>query len=130
MLDPPSADLAAQTYRVGLFDREGPSVWDNHWYGGHHLPGYSVLFPPLGALLGLRLAGALSLVGATAAFAALAGAGSTRAPPAPPRPGSPSRMAATVVSGRLPFALGVAVGHGGAARRCTPAPAGRRRWAR
>ena len=66
VLDPPSADLAAQTYRVGLFDREGWIAWDNGWYGGHHLPGYSVLFPPLASLLGLQLVAALSVVGATA----------------------------------------------------------------
>ena len=25
-------------------------MWDAQWYGGHHLPGYSVLFPPLARL--------------------------------------------------------------------------------
>ena len=72
VLDPPSADLAAQTYRVGLFDHEGWAVWDNHWYGGHHLPGYSVLFPALGSWLGLHVVAALSLVAGTAAFTRLA----------------------------------------------------------
>ena len=28
--------------------------WDANWYAGHHLLGYSVLFPPLGAALGVR----------------------------------------------------------------------------
>ena len=52
VLDPASADLAAQEYRVDLFDAEGLGLWDNGWYSGHHLPGYSLLFPPLGSLLG------------------------------------------------------------------------------
>src|SRR5439155_11898457 len=68
---PMSADLAAQTYRAALFDRAGFMLWDNAWYGGHPLPGYSVLFPPLGALLGVRLVGALSAVAAAALFGAL-----------------------------------------------------------
>src|SRR3954447_10656968 len=69
---PASADLAAQVYRAGLFQRAGWLLWDNAWYGGHPLPGYSVLFPPVGALLGVRLAGALSVVAAAALFGALA----------------------------------------------------------
>lgn len=100
LLDPPSADLAAQTYRTGLFERVGWAAWDNHWYGGHHLPGYSVLFPPLGAALGAGTVAALSVVGATAAVARLA--------PAPAASWFAAGMAATVVSGRLAFALGAA----------------------
>lgn len=110
VLDPPSADLAAQTYRVDLFDREGWIAWDNQWYGGHHLPGYSVLFPPLASLLGIEVVAALSLVAATAAFARLAarwlGGGAATAAAAWFAVG----MAATLVSGRLAFALGAAAG--------------------
>ena len=64
LLDPPSADLAAQTYRTWLFEHAGWTVWDNGWYAGHHVPAYSVLFPPLAALLGPRVVGALSAVAA------------------------------------------------------------------
>jgi len=110
ILDPPSADLAAQTYRVGLFDREGFALWDNSWYGGHHLPGYSVVFPPLASLLGLHVVAALSLVGATAAFTRLArrwvAAGSAGLAGC----WFVAGMAGTIVSGRLAFALGAAVG--------------------
>jgi hypothetical protein len=65
-------DLAAQSYRVGLFQREGFAIWDNNWYAGHHLPGYSLLFPPLGGLLGMRLVGLLSAVLAAFCFARIA----------------------------------------------------------
>ena len=47
IVDPRTPDLAAQVYRVGLFQQLGFAVWDEHWYGGHDLPGYSLLFPPL-----------------------------------------------------------------------------------
>ena len=85
MLAPPSADLAAQEYRA---DSRPRSLWDNGWYGGHHMPGYSVLFPPLAALLGPRLVGALSAVGAAWLFERLVARRSTAR--AWPRCGSPS----------------------------------------
>ncbi len=72
LVGPRTADLAAQTYRVWLFAQDGPLLWDNSWYGGHHLPGYSLVFPPLGALLGTRLVGLLAAVAATGLFAELA----------------------------------------------------------
>jgi hypothetical protein len=103
VLSPPSADLAAQDYRATL----GLVLWDNGWYGGHHMPGYSVLFPPLAALLGPRLVGALSAVAAAWLFERLV------------RDLDGGRLAAlwfavasvtSLVTGRLTFALGVAVG--------------------
>ena len=45
LLAPPSADLAAADYRSELFSHSGLTLWDNAWYGGHHLPAYSVLAP-------------------------------------------------------------------------------------
>ena len=59
LVDPRTPDLAAQVYRVGLFEHGGFAVWDEHWYAGHALPGYSLLFPPLASLLGLRVLAAL-----------------------------------------------------------------------
>lgn len=107
-IDPPSADLAAQTYRAGLFERAGLLVWDNAWYGGHHMPGYSLLFPPLAALLGPRVVGVLAAVAAGWLFERIAaehfGARGARV-------GSLWFAAATgvnLLTGRLTFALGVA----------------------
>lgn len=111
VLDPPSADLAAQMYRSELFEREGFVLWDNAWYSGHHMPGYSVLFPPLGALLGPRLVGAVSAVAAAALFERIAAEHfGERA-----RVGALWFGAATavnLVTGRLAFALGMAVALG------------------
>jgi hypothetical protein len=66
--DPRTPDLAAQVYRVGLFQQFGFRVWDNNWYAGHQLPGYSLLFPPLASLLGMRLLGAVSVLASSVLF--------------------------------------------------------------
>jgi hypothetical protein len=105
---PDSADHAAQVFRSGLFDSQGFAAWDNFWFGGHHLPGYGLLLPALGALIGPRLVGVLSAVIASLLFSAIAYQ----------RFGDRARLGvawfamATSISlftGRLTFALGVAV---------------------
>ena len=68
LLAPPSADLAAQLYRAHLVSAGGFSIWDNGWYGGQSLPGYSVLAPALFSLLGAQLAAGLAAVGTAAIF--------------------------------------------------------------
>ena len=72
IVDPLTPDMAAASYRVSLFAGHGFSVLDANWYGGHDLPGYSLLFPPLGALLGLRAVAALSVIASSVLFARLA----------------------------------------------------------
>ena len=72
LLDPHSADLAAQRYRAGLVEEAGLGLWDNGWFAGHHTPAYSVLFAPLGAAIGVGVAGALASPAAAALFACLA----------------------------------------------------------
>ena len=110
IVQPPSGDLAAATYRSELFARVGLTLWDNGWYGGHYLPGYSLLAPALGALLGNRLLLALATVAAAGLFGLIV----QRAFPA-----GGARIAAgsfalgagvTMLSGRVAFGLGVAVG--------------------
>lgn len=71
LVAPVSTDLAAAGYRSDLFSRAGLTLWDNGWYGGHHLLAYSLLSPPLGALLGPQLLGALSMTAASALFGLL-----------------------------------------------------------
>jgi MFS family permease len=68
LVDPRTPDLAAQVYRAGLFEHIGFAVWDEHWYAGHALPGYSLLFPPLASLLGLRVLAACSVILSAALF--------------------------------------------------------------
>jgi len=109
---PPSADLAAASYRSNLFSRVGFTLWDNSWYGGHHLPAYSLLSPALGALLGTHLLAALSVTAATALFGALL-AGQFPRPVA--RAGEAwfaAGVSVALLSNRVPFDLGLAVGIG------------------
>jgi len=61
-------DYAASTYRVDGFGDHGLVLWDTAWYGGNYPLGYSVLFPPLGALLGLALTGVVSAAVCTWCF--------------------------------------------------------------
>ncbi len=71
LVEPRTPDLAAQVYRVSLYRHLGFTVWDEHWYAGHHLPGYSLTFPPLAALLGMRTVAVLSLLLSAGLFEAL-----------------------------------------------------------
>lgn len=106
---PPSVDLAAQLFRCELFASHGFLAWNNYWYGGHYLLGYSVLFPPLGAAVGATVVGGFAAVAATGLFGLLVGRHYS----------SGARLATLwfgagtitmLLSGRLTFALGVAIG--------------------
>lgn len=108
---PPSTDLAAQTFRAQLFEESGFALFNTAWYGGHHTLGYSVVFPPLAWLLGVREAGALAAVAAAGLFAVLARR----------RFGEAALLASVwfalgastwLFTGRLTFLLGVAIGLG------------------
>lgn len=49
---PPSQDYATGHFRAELASR-GVSLWNNLWFGGHHLPAYGVVSPTLGGLFGV-----------------------------------------------------------------------------
>jgi hypothetical protein len=59
LTQPRTSDFAVQVFRAGLVEREGLAVWNGAWYAGHHALAYSLLTPPLSALLGPALVGAL-----------------------------------------------------------------------
>ena len=106
IMDPLSADHAAQTFRTELFEQSGPVVWNNYWFGGHYLPSYSLISPALGAWIGFRLMGVIAVLGTVALFAAIIdrewGEGA--------RTGAIWFAAAATISlfsGRATFALGV-----------------------
>ncbi|MET9299299.1 hypothetical protein ABZX66_08230 [Micromonospora aurantiaca] len=103
------SDLSAQVARAGFFADHGSALVDLRWYGGVHPWGYSLVSPPLMALLGVRVTGALALLASATAFAALLAR--TRVP----RPLLGSlvgvvTIAGNLVSGRVTYALGVAFG--------------------
>ena len=107
LFGPPTPDLAAQVYRAGLFEQHGFTLFNAQWFAGHHTPGYSLVFPPLAALIGPRVVGAIAAVISAILFAKLAHAHfGDRA-----RVGALWFAAATATDlfiGRLTFGLGVA----------------------
>jgi hypothetical protein len=102
-------DLASATYRVELFRRFGFTLWDFGWYGGHWTSGYSVLFPAVGAGLGIAATDVVFAAVSAWAFDCLVVPRYGRAG----RFGSLAFAAGTVVQvviGRAPFLLGEALG--------------------
>lgn len=111
--EPPGSDLTAALFRTELFEREGFTAYSGQWYSGHHTPGYSLLAPPLSALLGPRLLGALVAVASIVLFERLASRGfGSRAWVA--TCWFAVGIAANLWVARVPFGLGVALGLGAA----------------
>jgi hypothetical protein len=109
---PPAADLAAATYRAEVFSRVGFSLWDNAWYGGHSLIGYSLLSPALGALLGVRVLLALSVVLAAWLFAAIVQGVFARGAAIAAATVFALGLAGEMLAGRVTYALGLAIALG------------------
>lgn len=108
---PPSADLAAQTFRADLFADHGFVATSEAWYGGFKVPGYSVLYPPLAAWFGIRVVGAAAAIASAGLFGALA----RRRFGDAALVGSvwfAAGVSAWLFTGRMTFLLGVAVGLG------------------
>jgi hypothetical protein len=102
------SDLPAHVFRVGLIERNGFEVWNNFWYGGHYTPGYSLMFPVLGAFIGIWTVAVLSAGAAALLFDRVVVTALGRRSIV----ASAWFAAATVTNlavGRLPFALGLAV---------------------
>src|SRR6516165_3894618 len=72
LISPPSGDLATHMFRARLFTEDPFGIWNNFWYSGHHIVGYSLLFPAASAALTPQIAAALAATGAAAAFEQLA----------------------------------------------------------
>lgn len=109
LVAPPTTDLAAQEHRTALAER---GVWtiDFSWFGGHHLPSYSVLSPLLGDWIGTLTVGVLSAVAGAWAFERLvrrawSGAGSIAA-----AWWFAGGIGALLFTGRITFLLGLAIG--------------------
>jgi hypothetical protein len=132
VISPSSPDLAAASYRSYLFSHFGELLWDNSWYGGHHLPAYSLLAPPLGALLGGRLLAALSMVAATALFAKLIERSFTARARTLAALWFAIGASVSLLSSRVAFDLGLAVGLASAvlARAALSQPGGSGAWPR
>jgi hypothetical protein len=109
LLDLRGPDLPAQEFRAWIARSTGLAAFNNQWYDGHSLLGYSVIFPPVGAVLGVRTTGVFACLAVTWTISKL-------------MPGSagPAQaffglvVSAAVVGeliiGQVPFALGLAFG--------------------
>jgi hypothetical protein len=111
VIHPASPDLAAQAFRADLVADHGLVLWNGQWYGGHSTVGYSLVGPAVAAALGLWVTGALTIVSSAVLFERLVR----------DRFGAGGRAAAlwfavgvgsSLFSGRLTFAVGVAIGLG------------------
>jgi hypothetical protein len=109
-LGPPGSDLAAHAYQRTLYLEHGFTLWNNFWYAGRYsFIGYSILYYPLAALLGIRLLAVATISLAALAFALVLGR----------EWGPTSRWSSRtfavvwggiVLSAAFPFALGFALG--------------------
>jgi hypothetical protein len=109
-LRPPGTDFAAHAYQRALFLQHGFTLWDNYWYAGRYaFIGYSVLYYPLAAVLGIRLLAALAVGLGAFAFVEVVEA----------EWGAETRWAARafalvwagfVLTAAFPFALGLSLG--------------------
>lgn len=108
-LGPRGGDLAAHEYQRSLFLVHGFTLWDNFWYAGRYaFVGYSPLYYPLAALLGIWPFAVLAVAVSAAAFALILER----------EWGSTARWAGrsfalvwpgVVLAGQLPFSLGAAL---------------------
>ncbi|UGS33959.1 hypothetical protein [Capillimicrobium parvum] len=104
---PASADLAAAVFRSHLFAEHGFVVVNTAWYGGHNVPAYSMVMPPLGALVGPRVAAALACVAAAALFSLLVERAYGRRAAMIGGLWFAAGVSVQLLTGRIPFLLGV-----------------------
>lgn len=102
-------DFPAQQFRVWLFRRHGALLWNDQWYAGHPVTGYSLIFPPVAAAFGTTAVGVASCIASVTCLRLLlkgvVGAGVTAA-----LLWFSVAIVGDLVVGRLPFALGTALG--------------------
>jgi hypothetical protein len=109
LLPPLGSDLSAQVARAGFFAEHGYTPIDLRWYAGVDQLGYSLLSQPVMALLGVRVTGGLALVAAATLLAVLFRRTGVTRPWAGSLVGA-FCIAGNLVSGRITYALGVALG--------------------
>jgi hypothetical protein len=110
LLAPPMGrDLSAQLAHAQLAELQWPAVLNLRWYGGFDPLGYSVLSPPVMALLGVSLTTAVAYVLSVVLFAALLKVTAVTRPVAGAITAAVC-LAGSLVTTRTTFALGLAVG--------------------
>jgi hypothetical protein len=123
LLEPTGGDLSAQQVHARFVAEHGWVPVDMLWFGGTDWYGYSLLVPPLAAVVGTAVVGVVATIVAAAEFGWLVSGYQAR----PARLGAAVcalTLVANLTVGRITFAVGLALGLG---CLCLPAI---RRWAR
>ncbi len=107
---PPGTDFPAHVFQLDDYLNHGFAFWTNYWYAGRYtFVGYSLLYYPLAALVGIRMLAVITVAVSAAAFTMITrqtwGESSVWA----------TRFfalvaAASVVSAAFPYGLGLALG--------------------
>ena len=120
LLAPPMGrDFSAQLAHAELAELHWPALLDLRWYGGFSPLGYSVLSPPVMALLGVPLTTALCYVATVVLFAALLKRTAVKRPLIGAIAGAVC-LAGNLVVTRTTFTLGLAVALGGGGSKTRP----------
>ena len=106
-----SPSRARRFIRCRPWPPPGFQLWDNAWYAGHHLLGYSIVFPAIGSAIGVRVTRVVAAVVSTVLFERLA-AGWWGPASRPAAAWFAVASLADLLIGRLTFGLGVSVGLG------------------
>src|SRR5262249_37462819 len=65
----PGTDVAAHVFQLHVYLQHGFALWTNYWYAGRYtFVGYSLIYYPLAAIVGIRLLAVISAAAAAAAF--------------------------------------------------------------
>ncbi len=108
-LPPGGSDLAAQVAHANFFGSDGWLPIDMRWFGGTDVLSYSIISPPLISLLGIKIFGAVTMVGASGLLGLLLEKFMVPRPRAAALVGT-CCFAANLLAGRLTFGLGVLLG--------------------
>jgi len=108
---PPGIDTPAHLFMTWLFQHAGFQLWNNYWYDGRYdFVGYSLLFYPLAAVVGVWIAAVGSAAVLAYSFAALGRREWGHAADAPCLVLAATATATCCISGVFPFLAGAAAG--------------------
>ncbi len=66
---PPGTDFPAHVFQLHVYLQHGFAIWTNYWYAGRYtFVGYSLIYYPLAALVGIKLLAVISVAASAAAF--------------------------------------------------------------
>jgi hypothetical protein len=106
-------DWPAQEFRTWIARNAGLLAWNDAWYAGHALPGYSVLFPAFAKIFGAGLTGLGAATACTWSAGKLVASSRhvlTRRSAVGVNVGAMLVVVGDLIIGQVPFLLGLAAG--------------------